>query len=1522
MKFKKARVVGIVLCWTGLLTAMCLSAAAQDAGGSLIDPSFPFLSLTTEGLRSLKTGFMIQWQLFNGYTKDGPSALYFAALAATLVGALAIVFNKGYHNAKTSMSWLLLVVICLFAPFHSKLLFYPVVNTSEIEATAAKDTPQCGSYAACGFTPQVVAAHVGTTLQVIVTDIFRNSGFNSLVDGVTGMVKLGSDPHLAASESWLADVLDYQKSCIGGDPLLPTILQPEKANSGTNQGNAAAPHQAYTMGTTIDRIKSTYANAANGGWKADFGKPPPAIVLTTNSTSVDYAAGIREICNKVAVGRYDVCSKPADGVSKSLENDIAKIEESIVGQAGGWWKQTTGLSRNEDRLTPGSLLFYLRPETPGTAQTAVDNARKKLATACTTTSTDCTIYQKEANALLTSGREANAGPQFNSQIANMSALLRSAAFRDAPAIVYEYGALTGANNVSGAESKSYCDNRAAQLFADAFQAQDRSYVTNLSGPQTRIDEDVANKLKSGLYALLTKQQAITAEDLENLKKTAGYGLASTARTNLNDKIAALEVVRTSNQNADWRVTNRAVAGAFLQSVMSSTAGNSEVMKSFQQAELSPRVTGALSGSDKISGFLAGVGKIMVVIDAAITGAKAATILLITQVFINMCLAIVLIVTPILFLLGIVIPSHAAGLLIQSFLFVFILKMVPVVFVIVDSIGLFVLKMMATGGTVDAEFRKSCVILAVCGMYSSIVGLTMFILFKLGDVQNVQKLTEIDKAAEKVADAGIKVAQFLGGIAGAGFGGGALAAIGKYMNSDRLEDAGDALKGRAAGKLGALGSLVSGNKAAEETMADRDRREKQEEDIKKQNRDLRNSHNLPPRDEDRSREELAAIAESEANKKNADFRHSMGAFRLGDEDHIGSDRAFDGQIKAGNIANASSIAEGMAREQFNARSGPLTADQDMKVGELQAKVQSGEITSAAEARAFLKGAPGAGMQQNPSQPQQAGPNKVWVDQQRQTQDQQRLAQQQRQTSQSSPGQQHQHRQQQQANAGNQQPNQQTPMDQQGDRVTTSLGNIADVLQKIEADLRANMLGDGAKTNRLAALAAHHAGASASLKEREAAESGATLSRDKDVGYLRTFASGAFGAVMASGQLSKIPGFGDAFREVGNEFYEGEQRARHWKNTGFKEWWKKKGQAARNEAMKKTGAHYAAGAEYEEMMNQGVAYTSMYRNARFAGAQAAAKNTDQAQAMKLVERDRDRLITAEDFRGATLANAIESLESALQAGTVMREGKITVADGSINLGPNVLKELVSSKSAKAVSGQLEDLFTNHMYLNEKDRRPGYSSLDRTKGDAQSIVRFVQEDLSDDYKWGAFMKGIEGKEKFFRLQGLAEAFSEAKTVEEDMIKQLQSMGYDSTTIKKHRPQMPLSAIHEMAMVQGYNANRMHVARASQVKEEKQDLDDQLRNLKRLGDYVRNFPVARAQLIQQFTTTASKVAPAQAMAPADWDSVFTDIDTSRQNRGMFGDVVKNYSQASTLRSLLMSKHNFKQDEAEEFLREMGYPI
>jgi hypothetical protein len=227
----------------------------------------------------------------------------------------------------------------------------------------------------------------------------------------------------------------------------------------------------------------------------------------------------------------------------------------------------------------------------------------------------------------------------------------------------------------------------------------------------------------------------------------------------------------------------------------------------------------------------------------------------------------------------------------------------------------------------------------------------------------------------------------------------------------------------------------------------------------------------------------------------------------------------------------------------------------------------------------------------------------------------------------------------------------------------------------------------------------------MKEREAADAQEPSRVEAAPGFWRSVASGMVGTAMASGTISKVPFLGDFVKQVTNEFYEGPERARVWANAGFGTWLKAQGDAQRLQHMESMASTMGAGYRYEQlgMMD---AYTMALKSAHLQAAQAAAKSRDDLVAIRQQEDQRGgQLLTAEDFRSATLANAIQSLETSLQASVIMKGGRVDVGvDGekvSVKLGPQVLKELVASNATKTVSGQLEKLLADHAYNVEKDK-----------------------------------------------------------------------------------------------------------------------------------------------------------------------------------------------------------------------------
>lgn len=1431
----------------GLVCALALASAFLP-GAALahedLTGAFPFLSIDPSQLRSLKAAFLLQWKLLRGFGET--SALYYVGLVAALVGGLSIIFVRKSQDTRTVVAWLLTVTICLFAPYNSRLLFYPTVLKTDPEGLTVAADERCDkskTFVACGFTPQLVMAHVGTTLQVIFADLFRSGEFKGMVEGALASVALTNAEMLKTSGSWLGDANEYTTTCPGAK-ILPSEM------TGKDGGQGKAP---YTLASAFDRISGHYANTARSGVEADFRTGPPAIVLDwqANSTNASYAAAVGAICDRV-VGGGSGSAAQIEACSENGRSDRGqKASEALL-------KLAKEANKTPD---PGSLLFYLAGPSGGTSSgrvdSGVDAARASVsgcmmdASGLVERSIDgvknriewnsyCSAYWQRAGWAYGAydNKDAGlAGPYVNAEMTpEMVALLRS--FDRAPASVREFPTASRPFETAGRCSVARGNALFEALFDNGLVERDTAWTADSMANNMfkRLREkikDTGSLPKTWTYA------DITDTDCVGMKLWAGQDkVCATAKNILS--------VLNSEQFFDGAVTEaekrRRIADLVVGSVMPSTAIHGQSEASSESAAgvgLHPSVVGAFQDSPWTGGLLGKVitwlGGGLVSIMSNFIGPFSIAVLQFCRVIIDMVMVGVIVVTPFILLLGIAMPPHAAGILIQIILVVGILKLVPVVFLIVDNLAGIVYRTFTVIGGDDPNLKKGIFIFAIAGIYTHIVGITLFMLFKIGNVQNIEALKQIDTGAQKIADAGKKAAIAVG-MAIAGVAGGAAAgAIGSAARGKTAKEVADAAMEGATGAAGEQLRSAVGGSAVEQFKKGYGPNDMPPDEGSVPEGPI--NPDAPDGSGEQETVEQAAwepTAETRASARRA-FRAASGR-----EPDVGS--GFDQSVLSG---MGRSIEEGATEGEV------ASLYRAVGVGPAGSPIHGvGALSPGGAAVGHLAGGPG-GVQAGGQIVAQGG-----------VQTQGGV---QAQGGASGAGQ-----------GGGQGPQQPAaPVSPQQAAVNR--------LDEDEKELRAKyakLEQNGLRITNVDEIAAAMQSTSGKIADDAAralvaAQGRGTVGKPvDDPGVLMSAASGAMGGFMANSGITKIPVIGDIIKGVADEYYEAPERARMWKdpNIGFSGWWKAQGDARRAQFLEKEASTYATGVRYREMGALG-SYDGVWKAARKAAAEAAAKVRDERDAISLSEADRGgRMLTSDDFRGASLINALQSLESGLQAAALQQKGTVQVGDGKVEvkLTPAVLKELVASKATKGMSATVDELMLGHVYLNEKDVRHGTGG--RTRGDAAAIAKFVREDIGTDYQIGALAKMQQGKDSFYRQKGIVKRFREDLAVEAVMLEKFKKdfPGATKAEIDAYKAKLPVSRFYANSLEQSYAQMALGGYRAKYA-DHARDLKYQASQLSQMHQQASRFAAKANLILSDLTVLGQQVNAGHA--------VINGLDQALQN-------------------------------------------
>ena len=210
-----------------------------------------------------------------------------------------------------------------------------------------------------------------------------------------------------------------------------------------------------------------------------------------------------------------------------------------------------------------------------------------------------------------------------------------------------------------------------------------------------------------------------------------------------------------------------------------------------------------------------IGEVGSAVIAQFQGVGAVAFVRFLQLFTAVALFFVIMCTPILFMMGIVIPAHAPGVILTSIAAVLTLKAIPIGFTLVDAVLANAVESYAHLGFMEMDYVMMLYVAAAA--YTSVTAVTLFLLFKAGDTKAViGQMAQLDSKANEVAETATKAAKGLaiaaGAVATAGVGGavGGLAAgkgVGKAAMSG-LSQAGEVFGKRGLQSIPGLGGVTS------------------------------------------------------------------------------------------------------------------------------------------------------------------------------------------------------------------------------------------------------------------------------------------------------------------------------------------------------------------------------------------------------------------------------------------------------------------------------------------------------------------------------------------------------------------------------------------------------------------------------------------------------------------------------------------------------------------------------------------
>lgn len=806
------------------------AAAAQAVTNETPPPAgFPFLSPDYKQRNLLVSAYQKQGSLFGGIAgkqgKDagaGGKVLFYLAVFGTMVGALLILFFPKYQRKDILLSWLLVVTILVFAPYNSKLLFYPVISEKASDVSCSGSS---GQLINCGFTPQLAAIHLASTLQVTFSDLFRSPAWMGLGQAVNARINLESSPYLTMDKRWFNESKDFTRLCRDYDANNLDMKVLSDGNTSSADDDGVVP---MTLGEVWSRKIDTFYRSSQ---LDRFQSPPPVITLyetaPNNFTEAHIAA------YQIGMTRlYNLFGRPPDALGKTVMfegsgGNIISMKDALKGLSDQGFFDVYG---QDGRLSPG-FFFSAQADLAkgGSGQRIINKAKvrggeksqlQSEARVCygymNATDNSCKGAKKERidapNSPVAHWRDYMAvfepekgmpppdknsfwprlrDDALNSSIANMPIGFATAVFDQN-------------GKVSFLDAPGYsCKNNLLSLTQEAVRRGNREQNVQDTQERNGVYLPGLEKLLKGestVNGINVTSELLAGDAAKNLSYN-GKQLADNLAIYLTSALKDANSIAENNGQPDFATDDdakRKVLNRAYFDVVSTATANFQVPNDESNpnaaANANSVVDGknvAVFGNETLTSFGSGVftlfAKVAVKIGAVISGAMAATIVKLLMILVDLSLTALIIMTPFMLLAGVIMPSAAAGVLTISVLGIFVLKFVPVTLIILNALGGVMMQFMVVSSDPEAGFIRDAIVLAMSGMYAGIVTLTFFMLFKMGDpAAFLGRMTALDGAAKEMADTGRDLAMVAGTAAAtvgmAGFLGAAGAAWGSRIKT--------------------------------------------------------------------------------------------------------------------------------------------------------------------------------------------------------------------------------------------------------------------------------------------------------------------------------------------------------------------------------------------------------------------------------------------------------------------------------------------------------------------------------------------------------------------------------------------------------------------------------------------------------------------------------------------------------------------------------------------------------------------
>jgi hypothetical protein len=1378
--------------------------------------SFPYLGPNNNQAQIIQGAFLAQSRFFGGLegTRQGLGfgPLQMLATLAALVGGIVIAFQRKHWTVPTLASWLLVVIITVFVPYGSSLLFYRVsppdtnnltVDWGNLTANLRKTT--CATEPrGCGFTPQLVAIHIPSVMQLVVSDMFKSQGWTNLLEEITAKNELEKDPFFITTGDFYDKAKRFKERCSDTNTFQASLQSLMGNSAGAPGGLASIP--STQMGT-IPRENITKVGAVWEELRQQFNAPggvgvvPPPLMYFPDDTLAEklpnelqtsYEEGITALYKTYVDSKKTVKIKKRNGgdlsITEALKelNEATKINDITASSDGVSALQAEGFfsARELGFLYPG---FFFQYGSDYKNFNEKSNSLTLRQCYLSTVSSQKACLAWLGAAYNSTNNPTNHKEQFN-QIDNFlksgseqflpaiiwekfAVLWKNPAFQNMPVLKVDFSVAATTPNSAPQVTPVLAGNPiddCATIYASAINNLLDKYGNNSSnGNYTKPIKDILLGKTPLSAPEISKTIIPKLVCTSSGGKGGSHGTTCTANesevksltyfvTTLNSELTEAEYSALANRSNSRTSLDRLYTIAnftmvqILNNTLTTLVKNGNLKNTNTAEDSAADAAGNLQvvGNANLTVWGGGLafflGKQLAQVKAFFDGATAQAYVGFLSIVVQLALLAMIALTPFLLIAGALMPGAALGILIIVTFSVFILQFLPITLMILNYLGGLIMMIIRTGGTQDAATMEAFLVMGMSGLYTGIIGVTMYLMFKLGDANAMLgNLTALDSAAKKAAETGIKAAIAVAAIGATAVLSGPFAAAGLLMRNAF----GSTVGGQLADKLGGKKSDGSGP-APQPTAAE----DKGSLGVDPANTDIGSQFlDALPQEEREAMSDALAGARATAQDRKHTYTGNENYVPFGPNNQFKA--IFDQNGTLTGILKEDSAGSGTFK-QFPppTSSGPLTSEDvatdktDLNLSEdqnAQARTEQAAGTTTSSAQQ-----PGGGT----GRAQKAIEENIIS---QQTSDAMQTKQAEWRASQILKA----NEKAEQAKTAINQNTKLTP-----DQKENQIKQIDEVLKATHAKIEATDFIGGDMSEILTHLN--------KFNDLVSQRMGADIAP----GFGATVLSGFLGGFKAAvGGAGGIPIIGDILKNSFNEYYEGAERARSWKAAGG--FWKSVGASGDAERKKFYELHtsqLAPAAEYNEMLRVG-GFQAKVDISRQTAMQSVAKMRSEYEAL-LQRVMNEKNITLDELQvgGVSLtANAFDyrglgMVEAAKKIGDIRAESflmqgesqRVLVYDKAQekyverDLKPNaaMLSRLYGDISVKEKAKYFDEAMVNWYGIVEKQFERAQGKWDATRAmsfDAKAAAKFAVEDVSTDYLVTGHNKMVEGKLKFLEAK-----------------------------------------------------------------------------------------------------------------------------------------------------------------------------